>query len=225
MLICAAIIALLPCQAGPNTLSPIEDALGYKLIFDGKTTAGWKGWRKDHVPAGWSVSDGMLTFAPGKEGGDICTTEDYADFELRLEWRIQPGGNSGIFYRASEHKEIPWETAPEMQVLDDERHPDGQNPLSCAGACYAMYPASQKVVRKAGEWNQVRIRAVGKHIEHWLNGTKIVEYEIGSPEWKDRFAKSKYHDLPEYASLAKGRFVLQDHGDQVWYRSIRVRRL
>lgn len=209
----------------PNTLSPMEEALGYQLLFDGKTTNGWKGWRKDHVPTGWSVVDGTLTFTPGKERGDICTTEDFADFELRLEWKIQPGGNSGIFYRASERKEIPWETAPEMQVLDDERHPDGQDPLSRAGACYAMYPASQKVVRKAGEWNQVRIRAIGKHVEHWLNGTKVVEYEIGSPEWKDRFAKSKYRDLPEYASLPKGKFVLQDHGDQVWYRSIRVRKL
>ena len=208
----------------PNELTRQEKAEGYVLLFDGKTTAGWKGWRKEGMPKGWSVKDDSIAYTPGSEGGDICTVAEYGDFELRLEWKVQPGGNSGIFYRASEEKGSAWETAPEMQVLDDERHSDGKNPLSSAGSCYAMYAPSQKVVKKAEEWNQVRIIAKGKHIEHWLNGVKIVEYEIGSADWKERFAKSKYAAHTLHASLPKGKFVLQDHGDKVWYRSIRIRR-
>jgi hypothetical protein len=200
---------------------PAARATDWRQLFDGATTAGWRGYRKDAMPAGWRVVDGALTrVAPA---GDIVTVEQYGNFELALEWKVAEGGNSGIFYRVSEDGENPWESGPEMQVLDDARHPDGRSPLTSAGAMYGIYPAPRGVVRPAGEWNAVRIVANGPHVEHWLNGVKVVEAELGSPDWEARVKRSKFAAMPHYGRNASGYIGLQDHGDRVAYRNIKLR--
>src|SRR5256712_8854975 len=158
----AAVLVLLPAVApalsaqAPNTLASGAAAAGGRLLFDGKTTAGWRGFKMDSMPAGWQVVDGAL---PGvAAAGDIVTREQFRDFELSLEWNVAPGGNSGIFYRASEDDEAIYWTAPEMQVLDDARHPDGKSRLTAAGSTFALYPAPARVVKPAGERNRARLR-------------------------------------------------------------------
>jgi hypothetical protein len=190
-------------------------------LFDGKTTAGWRGFHMDTVPTGWQVIDGALTRVAS--GADLITRQQYYNFELRLEWNISTGGNSGIMYRVTEDGEHTYETGPEMQVLDDSLHPDGKNRLTSAGSCYGMYPSPAGIVRPPGQWNEVRIIVYGNHVEHWLNGTKVVEYELGSPDWETRLNASKFKQWPGYGRSTRGYIALQDHGDRVAYRNIRIR--
>jgi len=211
-------------HAGPaplNSLTPDERAAGWRLLFDGRTTAGWRGFRMDSMPGGWQAVDGALTRVG--RGGDIITREAFRNFELALEWKVAPRGNSGIFYRASEDAEAIYWTAPEMQVLDDAGHEDGQSRLTAAGANYGLDPAPAGAVRPAGEWNQVRLVVNGAHVEHWLNGTKVVEYELGSPAWEAKVQASKFAPHPHYGRNAEGYLGLQDHGDLVAYRNIKIR--
>ncbi len=211
-----------PAKEPQNVLTEEEKKAGWRLLFDGQTTAGWRGFDKDTFPdQGWKVVDGCLVrVAPG---GDITTDEKFADFELQLEWRISPGGNSGIFFRSAEGFRYPWETGAEMQVLDNAEHPDGREPKTSAGSNYALNAPVRDVTRPVGLFNQVRIVADGPHVEHWLNGVKIVEYEVGSPAWEKLVAESKFKSMPRYGRLAHGHVVLQDHGDKVWYRNIKIR--
>jgi hypothetical protein len=207
--------------AAPNALSDDERAAGWMLLFDGRTLAGWRGYNRPDLPGGWAIDDGAL--ARVGPGGDIITIEQFGDFELALEWRVQGGGNSGIFYRAEEGHAWIYESAPEMQLLDDRRHPDGRDPLTSAGANYGLHAAPRGVVRAAGEWNSARIVAVGPHIEHWLNGVRVVEYELGGEEWRQRVAASKFAAWPAYGRARRGHIGLQDHGDPVWFRNIKIR--
>jgi hypothetical protein len=207
-------------QAAPNTLTDAERQAGWRLLFDGRTLDGWRGYRQEE-PRGWEVVDGMIRRSG--PGGDIVTDEIFHDFELTADWKVEEGGNSGIFYRATLGLEQIYHGAPEMQVLDDERHPDGQNPLTSAGANYALHPAPRGVVHPAGDWNTARILVRGNHVEHWLNGQKIVEYEFQSDDWKQRVADSKFAEWPEYGQATEGRLGLQDHGDPVVFRNIKVR--
>jgi hypothetical protein len=199
------------------------DSPDWRPLFDGKTLAGWRAYKKDKAPDGWKAQDGMLVRLA--DGGDIVTTDEFADFELALEWKVSEGGNSGIFFRALETSQLIWHNAPEYQVLDNARHKDGASSLTSTGACYALFPPSRNVMRPAGDWNDTRILARGTHVEHWLNGVKIVEYEIGSADWKARVAASKFKVYPGFGEQPKGRIGLQDHGDVVWYRNIRIREL
>jgi hypothetical protein len=205
----------------PNVLSAAEAKEGFHLLFDGQGTVGWRGFRAAEVPAGWQAVDGALTRTG--EGGDIITTDEFQNFELRLEWNISAGGNSGIMYRVTEEAEATYETGPEMQVLDDARHADGKSRLTAAGSCFGLYPAPAGIVRPPGEWNEVKIIVNGPHVEHWLNGTKAVEYELGSAEWEAKVKGSKFAQWPGFGRAAKGHIALQNHGDQVAYRSIRIR--
>jgi hypothetical protein len=205
-----------------NTLSAREAEAGWKLLFDGKTTAGWRNYKKETVGPGWTVVDGILTRS-GDNAGDIVTADKYRNFDLALDWRVAEGGNSGILYRATEDNEYIWQSAPEMQILDDERHADGKSPLTSAGSNFALYPAPRGVVHPAGQWNSARILVNGNHVEHWLNGQKLLEYELGSAEWKDRVAKSKFNTMPNYGKASEGYIGLQDHGDKVEFRNIRIR--
>ena len=206
-----------------NPLTSDEQQQGWHLLFDGKTTRGWRGFRQKAAPAGWQVVDGALTRVG--RAGDLITDEEFGDFELALEWKISEGGNSGIMYRVVDADEATYQSGPEMQVLDDARHPDGRSRLTAAGAAYGLYPAPAGVVKPAGEWNQVRIVVKGGHVEHWLNGQKVVNYELWSPDWKARVAKSKFAQWPRYGLAKKGHIALQDHGDWVAYRNIRIRTL
>ena len=204
-----------------NTLTPEERAAGWRLLFDGKTTAGWRGWKMDSMPSGWQVVDGTLKRV--KPAADIITKEKFRNFELSLEWNIAKNGNSGVFYRASEDDNAIYWSAPEMQVLDDVGHPDGQSRLTAAGADYGLYPSPAGVVKGPGQWNQVRLVVNGNHVEHWLNGVKVVEYELGSPDWEAKVKASKFASHAHYGRNAEGYIGLQEHEYPVAFRNIKIR--
>ena len=194
------------------------------VLFDGKTVKGLRGYKQSGFPDSWEVVDGTLKTVPG-HGVDLISEEVYKNFELELEWKVPKGGNSGIFYFATEEGNYIWQSAPEMQVVDDEKHTDGKNTLTSAGALYALIAPSTNVVKPVGEFNQVRIKVKNNHVEHWLNGTKIVEYVYGSDMMWDLVAKSKFNKMPLFAKASEGHIGLQgDHG-LIWYKNIRIRRL
>lgn len=214
-----------PGLPGSASLTAAEKAAGWTVLFDGTSLDAFKTFGAKHPPdappAGWTVSEGaILRSGPG---GDLATDGDFANFELHYEWKVAPGGNSGVMFRSTEDRTYPWETAPEMQVLDDARHNDGKSPLTSAGSNYALQAAPRGVAKPANEWNVAYIRAVDDGVEYWLNGVKTAEYSIGSPEWKALVAKSKFNSMPDYATRDSGKIVFQDHGDPVWYRNIFVR--
>lgn len=213
-----------------NSLTADEVAAGWELLFDGTDLEKWRGFRMDRVPDGWSVDDGTIHFAPPKGGegvrrSDLITRELYGDFELRLEWKITPGGNSGIMFRVTEDHDRTYYTGPEMQILDDDKHRDGLKPETSAGSNYALHAPASDVVRPVGEWNEVRLRVEGPHVEHWLNGQKIVEYELWSDDWEQRVAASKFRRWPRYGRNPSGHVALQDHGNELWFRNLAIRRL
>jgi hypothetical protein len=211
-----------PQPGTPNKLTAEEQAAGWTLLFDGRTLQGWRGYGKPDAPvAGWEVVDGAITRVGS--GGDIVTTDAYRDFELALEWKVPQGGNSGVLYRVLESADPIYHSGPEMQVLDDAHHADGRNPLTSAGAAYGLYAPPKGVVRPAGEWNQARLLVRGNQVEHWLNGQKVVSYELGSADWKAKVAASKFNAWKAYGTGKEGRIGLQDHGDRVQFRSIRLK--
>ena len=215
--------AQLPAQA-LNTLTPAERQAGWKLLFDGKTTAGWRGYRTDTVSSAWHVVDGILTKTVGT--ADIMTKEQYQDFELRFDWKLATGGNAGVFYRGTnEFDHIYW-TGPEFQLLDDANAPDGKNRLTSAGSAYGLYAAPAGIVKPAGEWNSSRIILKGTHVEHWMNGQKLLEYELQSPDWEAKVAASKFKVWPKYGREPKGYIGIQgDHNGELSLRNIMIREL
>jgi hypothetical protein len=199
-------------------------ASDWRPLFDGKSTDNWRAYHGTQFPRiGWHVENGCLKHRAQGQGGDIVTREKFANFELELDWKVAPGGNSGILYRVSDDGQETWHTGPEMQVLDNEGHPDGKNPLTSAGALYGLIAPNRNATRPAGAFNHVRILVNGNHVEHWLNGKKILEYELNSSNLKSRIANSKFKDFPQFASEETGHIALQDHGDEVWYCNIRIR--
>ena len=216
--------ALITAADAPNTLTDAEKKDGWKLLFDGSTTNGWRGFKKDSVPAGWKVVDGALTRVD--KAGDLITTEKYADFDLTFEWRIAKNGNSGVFYHVAEAPDLDtvYRTGPEYQLLDNEGHPDAKNgPDRWAGANYALNAPTRSDTKPIGEWNQSRIVIKGPHVEHWLNGTKVVEYELWSPDWKASVEKSKFKTMPRYGMEKTGYIALQDHGSEVAFRNMKIK--
>lgn len=220
---CGGLAAAAPPKT--NTLSSAEMKAGWKLLFDGKTTKGWRGFSKPEI-AGWTVNDGIL--ARTDKGGDIMTENEYSDFEFQTDWKIEEGGNSGIIYRAAETEKAPYLTGPEYQLLDDERHPDakaGKDGNRISGSLYDVYAPAKKAAKPAGGWNTTRIVVSGNHVEHWLNGDKVVDAEIGSADWTARVGQSKWAKVATYASTKAGHIDLQDHGDKVEFRNIKIRDL
>jgi hypothetical protein len=196
----------------------------WHTLFDGKLLDTFRGWRSDGMPEGWHVVDGTLA----KEGSvdDLVTKEQFGDFELELEWKIGKAGNSGVFYRGTrEYDHIYW-SAPEYQLLDDANAADGRSRLTAAAAAYGLYGPPAGVVKPFGKWNKTRILIRGNHVEHWLNGEKVVEYDLGSPEWTAKVAASKFSKYPNYG-LAKSGFIgIQgDHPGSLQLRHIRIRTL
>lgn len=185
----------------------------------------WRGYRRDELPDGWvfDAASGTLTRLRG--AGDIITRRQFEDFELELEWKVGPRGNSGIFFRATEGTRRIYENAPEMQVLDNTGHADGRNSLTSAGANYALHAPARDVTRPVGEWNHVRLVVRGPHVEHWLNGEKVVAYEFWTDDWKAKVKASKFNDWPAYGWATRGHIGLQDHGDVVSFRQMRIREL
>lgn len=211
-------------DAGNNTLSKEEAREGFTLLFDGKTMDHWRGYQAKTVPSGWKVIDGCIVRVGG--GGDIISKKEYGNFELRLDWKVAPKGNSGIMYHVLEKDGLTsYMTGPEYQVLDNKGHADGRNKLTSAGSCYGLYAPMKEVCNPAGEWNHARIVIKDGHVEHWLNGTKVVEYVKGGDEWNKKLANSKFKQWPEFGKPTHGHLCLQDHGDKVEYRNIRIREL
>lgn len=201
-------------------------------LFNGDNLDGWRSYGEATPRPAWIVEDGAIVldaddYTTTMTGGDLITDDQYENFELELEWKISSGGNSGIFFgvREIEGQNVAYETGIEMQVLDDDNHADGGNAETSAGACYALYAPSKNVVRPVGQYNKVRLIVRNAHVEHWLNGQKIVEYEIDSEDWASRIAASKFADWKHFARYRKGHIALQDHTDRVWYRNIRLREL
>ena len=219
----------------PNTISPQEKKLGYRLLWDGKSTKGWTAANKDHFPEnGWSIKDGNLTVikdeaGKSSEGGDITSVKEFSAFELKFDFKMTEGANSGLKYFV---KTINGSALGlEYQILDDERHPDakqGINGNRTLGSLYDLIAANKPkaYMRKMGEWNQGVVKVFpDNRVEHWLNGHKVVEYQRNSPEFRALIAKSKFKDIPGFGLAPKGKILLQDHGDEVSFRSIKVKEL
>ncbi len=184
----------------------------------------WRGYKSTEVPAGWHAADGIISKENGI--GDLLSRDQFGNFELDLDWKIESGGNAGIFYRGTEEYDHIYWSAPEYQLLDDANAPDGKNRLTSAAAAYALYPPPAGVVKPAGEWNSTRIIVNGAHVEHWLNGQKVVEYELWSPDWKAKVTASKFVDYPNYGLAKKGYIGIQgDHNGALSLRNIRIREL
>ena len=225
-------------EAAPNTLTEAEKADGWVLLFDGETSNGWRGFKKESFPAAWEIVDGTLHMvgsgrgeAGAAEGGDILYDKEFQNFTLKLEWKISEGGNSGIFYLGQEGDyDFIWKTAPEMQILDNEKHPDsdlGKDGNRKAGSLYDLIPAVPQNAKQPGEWNQVEITVYKGTVVHKQNGENVVEYHLWTPEWNEMVAASKFPALNEnWANVAaKGFIGLQDHGDDVWFRNIKIKEL
>ena len=224
----AAILLLPPAvrAADQNQLTDSERKVGWKLLFDGTTTRGWRGYKMAAMPAkGWKVEDGLLKKVGGEQGGDIITEEKFNDFELSWEWRISPGGNNGIKYLVTEDR--PSAPGHEYQMIDDTRNSDARiGPQRATASFYdVLPPADDKPLKPAGEWNQSRLRVQGNHVEHWLNGKKVLEYELGSEAVKAAVAKSKFKNAPGFGGKIKGHILLTDHHDECWFREIKIREL
>ena len=208
-----------------NTLTDKEKADGWKLLFDGKSTKGWHKYKGKDVGDQWKAVDGALTLAhkSGKNGGDIVTDDMFDSFELAIDWKVTKGANSGIMYRVAETEDAPYMTGPEYQILDNAGHEDGKHKDTSAASCYALYAPSEDVTKPVGEWNQTRIVIKGDHVDHWLNGKKVVSYDLGSDDWNKRVAASKFKEWKKFGTIKKGGIDLQDHGDDVAYRNIKIR--
>jgi hypothetical protein len=223
LLLTLALTPLFAEDAPLNALTEAEKAAGWKLLFDGEdASASWRGYKKEALPAGWVVEDGTLIRR--EKGGDIITREQFESFELSIEWKISEGGNSGIMFKVLETDGPPWATGPEAQIQDNNKGHDPQK----AGWMYALYPASVDTTKPVGEWNHFVLQCVKTptgtyRCEHTMNGTKYVEYEIGSEEWNEKVAKTKFASKPGFAKAAAGHICLQDHGNEVAFRNIKIR--
>lgn len=218
-----------------NQLSEAEKAEGWRLLFDGESTSGWKGYKRDDAPGTWEVIAGTL-FMNGadrdRDRGDLLTDQQFGDFHLKLEWKISEGGNSGIFYRGIEAPELNviYQSAPEMQVLDNDRHPDakmGVDGNRTAGSLYDLIPPRPQNTRPVGEWNSAEIRIENGQVQHYQNGEKVLEFQLGTQAWRELVAGSKFPGLnPTWVDVpTRGYIGLQDHNDNVWFRNIKLREL
>jgi hypothetical protein len=210
--------------SGATTLTVEQRAAGWRSLFDGTSTSAWRGYKSPTFPAGWSIVDGVLT----KSGsvGDLLSKEQFGNFELALDWNLSTGGNAGIFYRGTEEYDHIYWSAPEYQLLDDANHPDGKSRLTSAGAAYALYPSPAGVVKPAGQWNSTLIVVNGNRVQHWLNGQKLLEYDLGSPDWEAKVKASKFVEYPKYGRATRGYIGIQgDHDGMLSIRNVRIREL
>jgi cytochrome c len=214
-----------------NTLTSKEEKEGWKLLFDGKTTTGWRNFNSNKIGTAWKAENGTLyldnTVADQAERGDIITDGEFENFELALEWKIDSCGNSGVIFNAVEDPKYRtvWLTGPEMQVLDNTCHKDAKIEKHRAGDLYDLIKCSKETVKPAGEWNQVKIISHKAHYQFWLNGRKVVEFTMHTPEWDALVAASKFKAMPDFGKATKGHIALQDHGDKVWFRNIKIREI
>jgi hypothetical protein len=216
-----------------NTLTAQEKKEGWKLLFDGKTTTGWRNFNSDKINPGWKVADGTLYLdttkvnGKGVAAGDIVTVDAYENYELSIDWKIQACGNSGVIFNVQEGSAYTasYQTGPEMQVLDNACHPDAKIIKHRAGDLYDLISCSTETVKPAGEWNQAKLIANKGHYTFWLNGVKTVEFDMGTPQWNEMVAGSKFKNMPDFGKFTKGRIDLQDHGNMVSFRNIKIKEL
>lgn len=213
-----------------NMLTNAEIADGWQLLFDGKNiNANWRGFKQENAPTKWVIDDGAIFFNPEIAGtsGDIISRDQYSEFEFALEWKVAPGSNSGIFYHAveSDEYEFPYETAPEMQVLDNDLHPDGKFEQHRAGDLYDLMKSRVENVVPVGEWNKVRIVVKGNLVQHYQNGELVIETTMWDDNWAALIADSKFATWPGFGKSRVGHFALQDHTDPVWFKNLKVRKL
>jgi hypothetical protein len=216
-----------------NILTPAENAAGWQLLFDGRTMSGWHGYNAQSLEA-WTIEDCSLKTV-GAEGNygsdkraDLVTDREFTNFEISIDWKASRGGNSGLMYGVVEDKkyDAPWKTGPEYQFIDDVGFLEKLEPWQLAGADYAMHlPNKEKQLKPVGEWNSTRIVVNGTHVEHWLNGKKILEFERWGDEWKKLRDAGKWKGAPDYGLAKTGRIVLQDHGSVFWFRNVKIRPL
>lgn len=244
LLIISACYTLASAQGSKqNTLSKPEKKAGWQLLFDGKTFNGWRGLNRDHVPAVfWEIKDGTIhklknddvkrfPDASKAESGDLVTTEEFTDFELSFEWKIDKAGNSGLKYNVSEEMCKKYNSTYsalgfEYQLLDDgDPMYKSLHASQYSGSLYDLIPAKNITLKPIGEFNQSRIVVKRNHGEHWLNGVKVVDYEFGSDELKNAWQKSKFNKMPEFIVKRKARIVLQNHNDEAWFRNIKIRKM
>lgn len=225
--------------SAPNTLSDKEKEDGWKLLFNGENSDNWRGYNSETFPTDWKIQDGTIYMAGSRRGeagsengGDIIYDEKFDNFHLKLDWKVSEGGNSGVFYLGQESDEYDyiWQTAPEMQILDNERHPDamlGENGNRKSGSLYDLYPAEPQNAKPAGEWNEIEIIVYKGTVVHKQNGETVVEYHLWTPKWEEDVANSKFPGLNEnWADVAKVGYIgLQDHGDDVWFKNIKIKKL
>lgn len=218
-----------------NQLSNTEVEDGWILLFDGETTSGWTNYGVDTIGSDWQVIDGMLHLDVSEKsewqsiyGGDIVTDDTYSNFHLKLEWKISPGGNSGIMFHVQEDTvkyKYPWLTGPEMQILDDEAHPDGKISSHNAGDLYDLISSTKPSANPVGEWNQAAILVQNEHLDLYLNGINVVSTPLWDTTWTNLINESKFIDMPDFGTFKEGKIALQDHGDPVWFRNIKIKKL
>jgi len=224
-----------PAVAGINSLTESEKSDGWELLFDGKSLKNFRNFKKETIGSSWVIEDKAIHLNAvreegkwqAKDGGDIITKDTYENFDLRLEWKIGPCGNSGIFFNVVENENFDygWQTGPEMQILDNVCHPDTRFPTHRAGDLYDMRACKFVTVNPAGEWNKVRIVSNKGAVQFWLNGYRVVDFTLFSDEWKEMVSKSKFKDWEGYGEAKSGHISLQDHGDPVWFRNIKIKKL
>ena len=230
VVVAGLILGCEPTDGGRDTSDPSSSGSpaaggGWQTIFDGTSTEALRGYGGTAFPASWTVEDGALRTVPGAPV-DLVTNDSFGDFELEFSWRVAVGGNSGVIYRVLESDQPAWTSGPEYQLLDDLRHRDGQDPRTSAAALYALIaPGDGKRLEPVGSWNEGRVVVRDGRVEHWLNGTLVVEYEWGSTQIRQLIAESKFRDLPGFMSQREGNVVLQHHGEVAWFRDVRIRRL
>ncbi|WP_419802955.1 3-keto-disaccharide hydrolase [Mucilaginibacter sp.] len=222
------LLALTNLASAQNKLTKAEKKQGYTLLFNGKNTDGWHSYLKQKPEAAWTVKDGALTLDPKAEGqADLLTNNEYENYELALEWKISEKGNSGVIFGVHEDPAFgaTYLTGIEMQVLDNVGADDNKKATHLAGSLYDLKAPSEAVAKPVGEWNMARIRKDNGHLTFWLNGTKIIETQIGSPEWETLLSNSKFRNWKNFAKYPKGHIALQDHGHEVAYRDIMIKEL
>jgi hypothetical protein len=209
-------------STGTTGLTADQIAAGWRTLFDGTNTDAWRGYKSQTLPAGWHIDNGVLTKTGSSE--DIITKDQFGNFELAMDWMLSPGGNAGLFYRGTEEYDHIYWSAPEYQLLDDAGHPDGKSRLTAAGSDYGLYPSRAGVVKPANEWNSTLLVVNGTRVQHWLNGQKLLEYDLGSPDWQQKVAASKFAAYPNYGKATRGYIGIQgDHDGTLSLRNIRIR--
>jgi hypothetical protein len=217
-LLAAAAFTLAAALPAPQKGQP------WRVLFDGTSLKEWRGYKSETVPAAWRVENGALV--KDTPVADIVSKDEFGDFELELEWRIGDAGNGGVFYRGTEEYDHIYWSGPEYQLLDDLKASDNKSRLTCAGAAYGIFPSPPGHLKPVGEWNLTRIVVDGSHVEHWLNGFKLLEYELGSPEWETKVKASKFAEWPNYGRAKRGHIAMQgDHSGALAFRNIRIREL